>query len=189
MTGALIAVGVVVLVAGAFALSYNRFVAQRNAIDASWGTIDVELQRRHDLIPNLVETVRGYARHEEAVFRQVAEARSRAVASDRDPTAGPAQQARDENALTSAIRSLFAVAEGYPDLKAAANFLALQRQLVETEDRIAAARRLYNINVMQYNRRTEAVPSNVVASMFGFTRRDLFELEDRAVAAPPTASF
>ena len=189
MTALLVVLGILVVIAGAGALSYNQFVAQRNAIDATWGTIDVELQRRHDLIPNLVETVKGYAAHEEQVFRLVTEARTRAMERDRDPNAGPAAQAREENALTGAIRSLFAVAEGYPDLKASQNFLELQRQLVETEDRIAAARRLYNIDVMQYNRRTEAVPSNLIAGMFSFARRDLFELEDRAIAAPPAASF
>ena len=178
--------GVVCLVGVLVAVSYNRFVAQRAGIESSWSGVDVQLQRRHDLVPNLVETVRGYADHERAVFEQVTRARTAAMAADRDPAVGPAEQARAEDALTGATRQLLAVAEGYPDLQAAAGFRQLQAQLVETEDRIAAARRLYNLEVRALNRRVEAVPSNVVASMFGFTRAEYFELSDPGAAEVPS---
>jgi LemA protein len=185
MSPELVVLGVVVLVILAVIVSYNRFIAQQQAIDTTWSGIDVELQRRHDLIPNLVSTVKAYAAHEREVLTAVTEARTRAVTADRDPRVGPAEQARAEEALSGALRSLFAVAEAYPDLKASRGFLDLQAQLVETEDRIAATRRLYNIEVMHYNRRIEAVPSNLIASIFGFDRRDLFELRQPGVAAPP----
>src|SRR5947209_5920694 len=138
MGPALVAIGVILLLIGlAYVTSYNRFVRQRNLVLESWRQIDVELQRRHDLIPNLVETVKGYAAHERGVFDAVSAARAEAM----KPGTGPAQQARQEDALSRAIGSLVAVAEAYPDLKASANFLALQAQLTETEDRIAAGRR------------------------------------------------
>jgi LemA protein len=185
VTAVYVLLGLVLLVGLAVVVSYNRFVSQRNAIDASWGGIDVELQRRHDLIPNLVETVKGYAAHEREVLDRVTAARARAVAADRDPAVGPARQSRAEQALSGAVRGLLAVAEAYPDLKASRGFLDLQAQLVETEDRIAATRRLYNIDVMQYNRRTEAVPSNLVAGIFGFERREMFDADPAAAAVPP----
>jgi LemA protein len=180
-----VVIGVVVLIGLGIVVSYNRFVAQRQSIDTTWSGVDVELQRRHDLIPNLVETVKGYAAHEQRVLETVTEARTRAVTADRDPDVGPAGQARVEGELTGALRTLFAVAENYPDLKASRAFRDLQAQLVETEDRIAAMRRLYNIEVMHHNRRIEAVPSNIVAWMFGLERRDLFELEQPSYALPP----
>ena len=189
MTEFLIILGVALLPVLAAIVSYNRFMAQRNAIDASWGGVDVELQRRHDLIPNLVETVKGYAAHEQATLQMVTEARTRAVEADRDPSVGPAELARAEEQLSAAVRTLFAVAEGYPDLKASRGFLDLQAQLVETEDRIAAARRLYNIEVMHYNRRIEAVPSNLIAWAFKLGRREMFELRDPSHAAVPSTDF
>lgn len=189
MVSGLVAAGVAAVLGLVAGVSFNRFVAQRNSIDASWGAIDVELQRRHDLIPNLVETVRGYTEHEKEVFRRVTSARSRAVAADRDAEVGPAEQAREENVLTDTLRTLFAVAEDYPELQASTSFVELQQQLVETEDRIAAARRLYNIEVTQYNRRTEAVPSNLIAGVFDFERRELFELDDHGVAVTPATAF
>ena len=179
-------VGVALLVGVLVAISYNRFVAQRAGIESAWAGVDVQLQRRHDLIPNLVETVRGYATHEREVLEGVTAARQAAVVADRDPDAGPAEQASRERALTTATRGLLAVAESYPDLQASTGFQQLHAQLVETEDRIAAARRLYNLEVRALNRRVEAVPSNVVASMFGFTHAEYFELDDPATAAPPT---
>lgn len=162
-------------------VSYNRFVAQVASIDATWSNIDAQLQRRHDLIPNLVETVRAYAAHEQHAFAAVTDARARAVAAV--PAAIPVeQQARAEDALTQGLTSLLAVTESYPELKADRNFRDLQRQLVETEDRISASRRLYNLEVAAYERRRRSVPSNVVAHTFSFEERRLFEIQDAAVA-------
>jgi LemA protein len=163
------------------AWSYNRFVAQVASIDATWANIDTQLQRRHDLIPNLVATVKGYAAHEQGTFDAVTEARARAIAAV--PAAVPVeQQARAEDALTQGLTSLLAVTEGYPELKADRTFRDLQRQLVETEDRISASRRLYNLEVAAYERRRRSVPSNVVAGAFGFDERRLFEIQDAAAA-------
>lgn len=184
----LIAVGGVGVVVIGGVVSYNRFVAQRASIDSSWASIDVELQRRHDLIPNLVNTVKGYASHEREVLESVTNARARAA--DLEQRGAPAgEQAQAENALTQSLGRLFAVAENYPDLKADQNFLALQRQLTETEDRIAASRRLFNIEVQQYNRRVESVPSNIIANIGNFDRRDFFEVEDPAARAPVNVQF
>jgi LemA protein len=163
------------------ALSYNRFVTQVASIDATWGNIDAQLQRRHDLIPNLVETVKGYAAHEQRTFAAVTDARSRAIAAVPDGVPVE-QQARAEDALTRGLTSLLAVTEGYPELKADRNFRDLQRQLVETEDRISASRRLFNIEVAAYERRRRSVPSNVIANAFGFAERRLFEIQDAAAA-------
>ena len=168
---------IVVGVALAIVISYNRFVAQRASLRASWAGIDVELQRRHDLVPNLVETVSGYASHEARLFERVTSARSHAIAATSD-TVPVTDQARAEDALTGGLTSLLAVAEAYPDLKADGAFRDLQRQLVEIEDRIAASRRLYNIDVAAYERRRLAFPSNLVASSFGFHHEELFEIED-----------
>lgn len=185
MTPVWVLLGVVVVVAVLVVLSYNRFVAQRAGVESTWSGVDVQLQRRHDLIPNLVATVHGYAAHEREVLQQVTAARTAAVMADRDPDAGPADQARHEDALTGAVHRLFAVAESYPDLTASASFRDLQAQLVETEDRIAASRRLYNLEVRGLNRRVEAFPSTLVAAAFGFTRAEYFELSDPGAASPP----
>jgi LemA protein len=156
-------------------LSYNRFVAQRTSLDASWSGIDVELQRRHDLVPQLVDTVAGYARHERALFEAVTTARARAVsAHDVD------DQARAEDELTERLTGLLALSEAYPDLRADRVFRDLHRQLIETEDRIAASRRLYNLEVAAYERRRGSVPSNLVAGAFGFGARPYFEVLDAA---------
>ncbi len=164
----------------AFAISFNRFVQQRNLIRDSWSNIDTELRRRYDLIPNLVETVKGYAAHERALFERVTEARSAALAAT-----GPAdEQAEAERPLVGALRGLLAVAENYPQLKASENFLALQRELVTTEDRLATARRFYNANVRDYNRRVDSVPSNIVARMFRFREERFFEVEEAVRATP-----
>ncbi len=168
--------------------SYNRFITQVAAIDATWATIDTELQRRHDLVPNLVRSVEGYAGHEREVLAMVTEARARAVAST--PADVPLdEQARAEDALTSGLSSLLAITENYPELKADTLFLDLQRQLVETEDRISAARRLYNLEVAAYERRRRAVPSNVIASAFSFDPRNLFEIQDAAAEHAVHVSF
>jgi LemA protein len=189
MTGLWVILAIVVLVLLAFIASYNRFVRQRNLVQESWRQIDVELKRRHDLIPNLVETVRGYATQERTVLQAVTDARASAMQTMQATAAGVAAQAQAETQLGRALGSLFAVAENYPDLKSSQNFLALQQQLAETEDRIAAGRRFYNNNVRGLNTRVEAFPSSVVAGMFGFTKADYFEVDDPAERAPVSVDF
>ncbi len=179
----LLALVVIVLLWGV--ATYNGFVRLRNLVQESWRQIDVELHRRHDLIPNLVDTVRGYAAHERGVFDEVTTARAAATT----PGAGPAEQARQENQLTAALGRLFAVAEAYPELRASENFAQLQAELTNTEDRIAAGRRFYNANVRTLNTKVESFPSNVVARMFGFGRAEYFEAEDPAVRAAPRVDF
>ena len=185
MTALWIFLAVVVLVGVALVISYNRFVSQRNLVAESWRQIDVELHRRHDLIPNLVETVKGYASHERGVFEAVTQARAAAAS----PGSTPAAQAQQEGILGQALGRLFAVAEAYPDLKASTNFLELQRQLTETEDRIAAGRRFYNANVRALNTRVESFPSNIVASTFNFKQAEYFEVEDVAIRSAPAVDF
>lgn len=182
-----VAVGVPVLLLGLFLLvSYNRFVSQTVLVDESWSQVDVELQRRHDLIPNLVSTVKGYAGHEAGVLQRVTEARAAAETHRSDP---PAARRPFEEELGGAVRGLFAVAEGYPDLKASGSFLQLQDELTNTEDRIAAGRRFYNGNVRALNTRVRTFPSNLVASMFGFELRDFFELRDPTAAQTPSVGL
>ncbi len=165
--------------------TYNSLVTLRNLVKNSWANIDTELRRRYDLIPNLVETVRGYAAHEKGTFEAVTKARAAALAA----TGSPASQARQENVLVGALKSLFAVSESYPDLKASSNFLKLQQELVDTEDRIQAARRFYNGNVKDLNTRCDLFPSNIVASLFGFTHVDYFEVDSIEVRAPIQVDF
>lgn len=187
MTVVLIAVAVVLLILALFVVvSYNRFVSQRALVEESWSQIDVELQRRHDLIPNLVNSVKGYAAHEAGVLQQVTEAR---VAATAHASGTPAERQPFEEALGGAVRGVLAVAENYPALKASANFLQLQGELANTEDRIAAGRRFYNGNVRSLNTRVGAFPSNLIASVFGFGEREFFELADPSFAAPPTVGF
>ncbi|MGH2683821.1 MAG: LemA family protein [Actinomycetota bacterium] len=162
-----------VLVALWVMVSYNRFVSQRNLIRDAFANIDTELRRRYDLIPNLVETVRGYASHERETFENVTRARAAAAAA----TGSPAEQAAAEGPLVAALRQLFAVAENYPQLRANENFLSLQQELGNTEDRIQASRRFYNANVRDYNNRVQSVPSNLVASVFNFEEEEFFEVE------------
>jgi LemA protein len=181
----LVVVVLLVIGVGAGVALYNGLIRLRNVVQESWRQIDVELNRRHDLIPNLVETVKGYASHERGTFEAVTNARAAAAA----PGSSPAQQAQQENVLTQALGRLFAVAEAYPDLKANQNFLDLQRQLAETEDRIAASRRFYNANVRSLNTKVETVPSNIVAGMFHIERAEYFEAEDEQVRAAPSVSF
>ncbi|MGH2651099.1 MAG: LemA family protein, partial [Actinomycetota bacterium] len=159
MTWLWIVLGVVALAVIFGIVSYNRFVSGRQLIRDSWANIDTELRRRYDLIPNLVETVKGYAAHERGVFEEVTRARAAAVSA----TGSPAEQAAAEGPFVAALRQLFAVAENYPDLKANENFLALQSELSNTEDRLQTARRFYNANVREFNRRVQSFPSNVVA--------------------------
>jgi len=184
-----VVLGIVVLLALSLVVSYNRFVRQRNLVQESWRQVDVELKRRHDLIPNLVETVKGYAAQERTVLTAVTEARGAAVQTMQAASTGVAAQAQAETALGRALGGLFAVAENYPDLKSSQNFLALQQQLAETEDRIAAGRRFYNGNVRALNTRVEAFPSSIVASLFNFTKAEYFELDDPAERAPVDVDF
>ena len=166
-------------------LTFNALVRLRNQCRESWSGIDTELKRRYDLIPRLVETVKGYAHHEQDTLRLVVEARDRAVAS----TGSPGSQARDENAFVGAIRQLFAVSENYPVLKANDQFLKLQTELVDTEDRIQAARRFFNANVRDFNTRQQVFPSNLIAGLFRFKPEEFFEVEETGVRRAPAVSL
>jgi LemA protein len=177
--------GVLVVVLIALVVAYNRFVQQRQYIDNAWANVETELERRYALIPNLVETVKGYAAHERSTFEAVTAARARAVAEHGDA----AEQARTENALVGALQGLMAVSEAYPALEASTSFLDLQRQLVTTEDRIQAARRFYNNNVRSYNERVQSVPSNVVARVFGFENRPYFDIDQAVRTDSPQVTF
>jgi LemA protein len=179
----IIIVAVVLLVVLLVALSYNRLVRARNNIDNAWAQIDVQLRRRYDLIPNLVETVKGYAAHERQTFEAVTAARAQGINAS-----GVAEQAQAENMLTGALKSLFAVAEAYPQLKANENFLNLQEELSGTEGRIAYARQFYNDSVLKLNTRIQSFPSNILANMFGFTPREYFEGDDTS-RGPVTVNF
>jgi len=164
--------------------SYNGLVRLRNQLENAWAQIDVQLKRRHDLIPNLVETVKGYAAHERGTLEAVTQARNAAMNAK-----SVADRAQAENVLTGALKSLFAVAEAYPELKANQNFLALQEELTSTENKVAFSRQFYNDTVMTYNTRIEVFPTNVFASMFGFGRRDFFEVKDEAEREAPKVTF
>ena len=180
--------GLVLLLLLLGVVSYNRFVSQRNLIRDAFANIDTELKRRYDLIPNLVETVKGYASHERETFEAVTRARAAAVAT----TGGPAAQAQAEMGLVAALRQLLAVAENYPQLRANENFLQLQGELTNTEDRIQTSRRFYNANVREYNSRVQSVPSNIIANMFSFKEEEFFEVEEamrEVVERAPQVSF
>ena len=179
MTLVLIIVGIVVVLALAGLLIYNRMVARRNAVDNSWAQIETALQRRHDLIPNLVEAVKGYATHERQTFEDVTKARSGAVAAK-----APASQAAAEDTLTAAIGRLMVVAEQYPQLRATENFQQLQSQLSETEDQIAITRRVYNDTVQTYNTLIQIFPPSVIANAFNFEPRQFFDAPKEAEATP-----
>lgn len=165
--------------------NYNRLVSVRQHLRDSWAGVDVELKRRYDLIPNLVETVKGYATHEKETLEKVIEKRNQAMAN----TGSVASQARDETELIGALRQLSVVVEQYPDLKANTNFQQLQSQLTETEDRLAAARRFYNGNAREMNTLVEQFPSNIIAGMFNFEKAEFFEIADAAVREAPKVSF
>ncbi|HVF75020.1 MAG TPA: LemA family protein [Acidimicrobiales bacterium] len=173
MSALWIVVAVLVLAVIYVIAVYNGLIRRRNRIDEGWAQIDVQLQRRYDLIPNLVETVKGYVEHEQGVFEEVTRARTAAIGAQGVPA-----QAEAENVVTNALRSLFAVAEAYPDLKANQNFLALQEELSGTEGRIAYARQYYNDAVRDYNTKIQSFPGNLVAGAFSFTPRDYFEADD-----------
>lgn len=168
----IIGIGLILLLVVIVAGFYNRIIALRNRVDNAWSQIDVQLKRRYDLIPNLVETVKGYAKHERELFQRVTEARSRAISAT-----GVEEQAQAENQLTQTLRSLFAVVENYPDLKANQNFLLLQEELSGTESKIAFARQFYNDSVYRYNTAIQSFPGNVFAGAFDFSQRQFFEAE------------
>lgn len=174
---------VVLLVVGAVAV-YNSLVRLRVQCDNAWADIDVQLKRRHDLVPNLVETVKGYASHEKETLEEVTRARQQAVSVE-----GPEARAAAEGMLTNALRQLFAVAEDYPDLKAAPNFRELQNSLSEIERALQNARRYYNAVVRDFNTKVEQFPSNLVAGAFGFERREFFALSDESERAVPDVEF
>lgn len=163
-----------------FIFAYNRFVRGGNRIAEAWSDIEVQLKRRYDLIPNIVETVKGYAAHERETLDSVTKARTQAMGAQT-----PEQRTQAENVLTNTLKTLFAVSENYPDLKANANFLDLQRELADTENKIQAARRFYNANVRDYNIAIESFPSNLIASAFGFAKKDLFDLAENDAAQQP----
>lgn len=167
-----------------FIATYNVLIVRRNRVKESWSDIEVQLKRRYDLIPNLVNTVKGYASHEKGVFEEVTMARSAAIGAKT-----PEEHAKTENMLTGALRHLFAVAEAYPQLRATENFRELQMELSDTENKIQAARRFYNSTVMDLNISVEQFPTNLVAGAFGFRKEEFFDLEEVAAKEPPKVSF
>ncbi len=175
---------IVVVLVGWAVLVYNKLVSLRNRSKEAWSDIDVQLKRRYNLIPNLVETVKGYASHERELLEKVTQARTAAMGAQ---TVKEHSQA--ENMLSSTLKSLFAVVENYPQLKAAGNFLELQRELRDSEDKIQAARRFYNGNVRDLNTKIESFPSKVIASLFGFTKMDFFEINEPRAKEPVKVSF
>lgn len=180
----IVLIAIVVLAVLFFVVLYNRLVRLRNACQNAWAQVDVQLKRRHDLIPNLVESVKGYAAHERATFDEVTEARTAAQKAQ-----GPAESAQAENILTQAIGRLFAVAEAYPQLRATENFQQLQAQLSETEDKIQVSRQIYNDTTLTYNNAIQTVPTNIVAGMFNFQLRGFFEVETEAEREAPQVDF
>jgi len=181
----LILLAIVIVLAVYVIALYNGLVRARNAVKNAWSQIDVQLKRRHDLIPNLVETVKGYVTHERGTLEAVIKARQQAVSS----TGGVEERAKAENALTQSLRSLLAVAEAYPDLKANQNFLTLQEELASTENKIGFSRQFYNDSAMQYKNRIEVFPSNIFANMFGFKPEPFFQLEAPGEREPVQVKF
>lgn len=169
----LILLGILVVAVVWAVAVYNGLITLKNRTDEAWSDIDVQLKRRYDLIPNLINTVKGYATHEKEVFEKVTEARTAAMGAQT-----PGQKEQAENMLSGTLKSLFAVAEAYPDLKANQNFLELQRELTDTEDKVQAARRFYNGNVRDFNIKIEVFPSNIIAGMLNFTKREFFAAEE-----------
>jgi len=172
MTFLWILIGIVVVIAFWLVAVYNGLIKLKNRTDEAWSDIDVQLKRRYDLIPNLISTVKGYAQHEKSLFEKVTQARTAAMGAQ-----GPVDKSQAENMLSGTLKSLFAVSENYPDLKANENFLELQKELSDTENKIQASRRFYNGNVRDFNIKIEVFPNNLVAGMLNFTKRDFFEIE------------
>lgn len=177
----LIIVGLLVLW---FVLAFNGLTRLRFRVREAWSDIEVQLKRRHDLIPNLVETVKGYMAHEKDVFEKVTRARAQSLSAQSHAEKGAA-----EGELTATLKTLFAVSENYPDLKANTNFVELQRELSDTENKVQAARRFYNGNVMEYNTRISVFPSNIIANLFHFAAEEFFQLEDKKEAEPVAVKF
>lgn len=175
----LILIIVIAILALWFVMMYNGLIKLKNRVDEAWSDIDVQLKRRHDLIPNLVNTVKGYATHEKELFEKITQARAQAIGAQ-----NPADKEKAENMLSGTLKSLFAVAENYPDLKANQNFLELQRELTDTEDKIQASRRFYNGNVRDFNTKIETFPTNIFAGMLHFVKRDFFQAEEGEKALP-----
>ena len=184
MVIALIVIGVIALIGLIYILTRNSMVGARNRVDEAWSGIDVQLKRRHDLVPNLVETVKGYATHERETFERVTQARAVAMQAS-----GPAEASQAEGMLSQALGGLRVVAEQYPELRATENFQQLSRNLSELEDEIQASRRIYNSNVQAYNTQIQIFPNSVVANQGGFTPREFFEIEDAAEREPVAVSF
>ena len=184
MTVVLIIVGVILLIGLSFVLIRNSIIGSRNKVDEAWSGIDVQLKRRHDLVPNLVEAVKGYAQHERETFEKVTQARAAAMGAS-----GPAESGQAEGMLRQALGGLRVVAEQYPELRATENFQQLSRNLSELEDEIQASRRIYNSNVQAYNTKIQVFPNSVVANSGGFTEREFFEIEDAADREVPEVSF
>lgn len=183
--GGLVIVLIIVGILAIFVIGlYNSLVQLRNRCENSWAQVDVQLRRRYDLIPNLVETVKGYAKHEKEVFQKVTEARTQAISAG---TVG--EQGKAENMLSGALKSLFAVAEAYPELKANQNFMMLQEELAGTESKIAYARQFYNDTVMKFNTKQQVFPSNIIANMFNFQEREYFEIEEPEAKEPVKVEF
>lgn len=175
---------VLAVIAAAIVIMYNGLIRSRNRVDEAWSDIDVQLKRRHDLIPNLIETVKGYAKHEKTVFENVTKARTAAMGAQT-----VAEKDKTENMLSGALKSLFAVAEAYPDLKANENFGKLQDELTDTEDKIQASRRFYNGNVRDFNTKIQVFPTNLFAQMLGFKAYEFFEVENEAEKEPVKVDF
>ncbi len=175
-----IVLGIALFLVLSFIFIYNSLIRKRNQAEEAWSDIEVQLKRRYDLIPNVVETVKGYAAHEKGVLENVTKARAQAMGAKTSD-----EHAKAENMLTNTLKTLFAVAESYPDLKANANFLDLQRELADTENKIQAARRFYNGNVRDYNITIESFPSNFIASAFGFAKKEFFDLDDKPAEREP----
>ena len=168
---------IAVIIVGWFVLTYNSFIRGKNQFTEAWADIEVQMKRRYDLIPNLVNTVKGYATHESTAFEKLTQARSQAMQAG-----SVGDHAKAEGELSGALKSLFAISEAYPDLKANTNFLELQRELSDTENKIQAARRFYNGTVKDFNTKVQSVPSNIVANMFGFKGAEFFDLADNDAA-------
>lgn len=184
MTAVWVLLGIIAVVIIWFVAVFNKLVGLKNRSDEAWSDIDVQLKRRYDLIPNLVESVKGYAKHEKTVFENVTKARADAMSAK-----GLDSKAKAENQITEALKSIFAVAENYPALKANENFAKLQDELTDTENKIEAARRFYNANIRDFNIAIEVFPASIVANMFSYKHRELFEMENAAEKEPVKVDF
>ncbi len=175
-----IAILIILAIVAVLIMLYNSLITQRNRVDEAWSDIEVQLKRRYDLIPNLVETVKGYAKHESGVFEQVTQARAAAMSAG-----SLGEKLKDENQLSGALKSLFAVAEAYPELKANQNFMQLQGDITDTEDKIQASRRFYNGTVRDFNTAIQKFPGNIFASIFGFAKREFFDIDEKGPEGQP----